>query len=130
MAERLEPEPVRVLTVDDYEPFLDAARRVIRATAGFESAGEVTGAIDAFTAIAAAEPNLALIDVYMPDINGIEAARQITTTHPGVLVVLISAQGPDQLPAAARECGAAGVMRKQDLTPRFLRDLWHVIQPG
>ncbi len=130
MTERATDEPVRLLTVDDYEPFLTVMRGVIAATAGFESAGEVSSAADAFAVIDAAEPQLALVDVYMPDIGGIEAARRITAQHPDVLVVLISTDGPDQLPAAVHDCGAAAVMRKQDLNPRFLRRLWDVLQPS
>lgn len=122
--------PVRVLTVDDYAPFLEAARRVVAATPGFESAGEVRSAAEAFAAIDASEPQLALIDIHMPDMNGIEATRQIKAAHPAVLVVLISTGDPGQLPAAVHECDAAAVARKQDLNPRFLRELWQVLQSG
>jgi two-component system, NarL family, invasion response regulator UvrY len=127
MTERTSAGPVRTLTVDDYGPFLAAARRVIMATPGFESAGEVASAEEAFAVIDAAEPHLALVDVHMPQINGVEVARRIMAEHPAILVVLISAQEADQLPAAVHECGAAAVMRKQDLNPRFLRELWRAV---
>jgi DNA-binding NarL/FixJ family response regulator len=125
---RAKSEPVRIVTVDDYTPFLNAARRVIAATSGFESAGEFTSAEQALTTIDAADPQLALIDVHMPHINGMELARLIKKAHPAVLVVLISAQDPDQLPAAVRECGASAIMRKQDLNPTFLRELWQSLK--
>lgn len=128
--ERVATGPVRILTVDDYRPFLDAARRVVAATAGFESAGEVTGGEEAFAAIDESEPQLALIDVRMPQIDGIEAARRIKATHPAVLVILISALDPGQLPGAVRDCGAAAVIRKQDLNPRSLRELWQAVRPA
>jgi two-component system, NarL family, invasion response regulator UvrY len=130
MTERAVDGPVRVLTVDDYRPFLTAVARVIAAAAGFESAGEVADASDAFEVIDILEPQLALIDVYMHDIGGIEVSRRIAAEHPRVLVVLISTQALDQLPAEAYECGAAAIVRKQDLNPRFLEELWRDLQPA
>lgn len=129
MSGRAGQGPVQILTVDDYVPFLQAARRVISAAPGFESAGEFSTAAGALAAIEAREPQLALIDVHMPETGGVEVTRQIRAAHPAVLVVLISAKGPDQLPVAVHECGAAAIMRKQDLTPRFLRELWGDLRP-
>ena len=116
---------VRVLTVDDHVPFLEVAHDLIDAMAGFEPAGEAPSAAEGLEAIERLSPDLVLVDVHMPEVDGIELTRRIiaTSASPPV-VVLISAQDPSQLPAAAEACGAAAVIRKQELAPARLRTLW------
>jgi two-component system, NarL family, invasion response regulator UvrY len=55
--------------------------------------------------------------------SGIEATRRITAAAPGACVVLLSTYAPDDLPADAGSCGAAAYLRKEDLTPRRLREV-------
>lgn len=116
---------VRVLTVDDHLPFLEVAHELMDAMAGFESAGEAPSAAEGMAAIERFDPDLVLVDVHMPDVDGIELTRRIISASPDPpVVVLISAQDPSQLPSAAEECGAAAVIRKQELAPARLRTLW------
>jgi len=115
---------VSVLTVDDYLPFHAIARQLVHACPGFVSAGEVASGREACRAIEASEPGLVLMDVHMPDVDGIAVARWIRRRHHNVVVVLISTDEPAALPSAAFNCGAAAVLRKQDLRPSLLADLW------
>jgi DNA-binding NarL/FixJ family response regulator len=117
-------EPVRVVTVDDHLPFLDVARDVIAATPGFEPAREVSTGPAAVAAADELEPDLVLVDVHMPAMSGIETTRAIKAAHPSAVVVLISAVAPDEMPAAARGCGAATIVRKQDLGGTLLQEVW------
>jgi two-component system, NarL family, invasion response regulator UvrY len=123
-------KPVRVLTVDDHVPYLLVARRVVEATPGFSWAGGASTGPEALAAIDEAEPDLALVDINMPEIDGIELARLVRQTHPSVFVVLISAADQGELPAAARAPDATSVVRKEDLRPGLLRGLWQARHPN
>ena len=116
--------PVRVLTVDDHRPFLEVAHEIIHRMPEFEAVGEVISGADAMVAADSIDADLALIDVHMPDMNGIEASRRLSARHPEIVVVLISTSDPSELPAATRNCGAAAVLRKQDLGPGTIRRIW------
>ena len=70
---------VRVLIVDDQEPFRMAARIVVDATDGFEVAGEAETGEDSVTMAGELAPDLVLMDVNLPGINGLDATRQILT---------------------------------------------------
>jgi DNA-binding NarL/FixJ family response regulator len=115
---------VRVLIVDDQPPFRSAARTVINVTAGFEVVGEAESGEDAVQAVAADQPDLVLMDINLPGINGIEATRRIRAEHDGVDVILLSTYSEADLPADAREVGALAYVHKEDFGPVLLRELW------
>jgi two-component system invasion response regulator UvrY len=115
---------IRVLTVDDQAVFRGVARDVIEATAGFEAVGEAASGEEALEAVARLEPQLVLLDVRMPGLDGIEVARRLTATHPDTVVVLISIEERADLPSASQLAGTVPLVRKQDFGPRLLRALW------
>jgi two-component system invasion response regulator UvrY len=115
---------VRVLTVDDQARFRGVARDVIDATPGFERVGEAETGEDALRAVARLAPELVLLDVRMPGIDGIEVARQLHASHPDTLVVLITIEEAFDLPSAAELGDAVPLVRKQDFGPSLLRRLW------
>lgn len=118
------PDTVGVLLVDDQPPFLVAARRLIDSTPGFESVGEATSGEGAVRLAAALRPDLVLMDVRMPGLGGLAAARCITTARSASAVVLVSADPQDVPDAAAEGCGAVAVISKQHLRPSSLTALW------
>ena len=120
---------VRVLTVDDQAVFRGIAREVIDATAGFEAVGEAASGEEALEAVARLAPQLVLLDVRMPGLDGIEVARRLRESHPDTLLVLISIEDPIDLPAAAQITHTVPLVRKQDFGPRLLRSLWHDHRP-
>ena len=115
---------VRVLIVDDQPPFRSAARTVIDVTAGFEVVGEAESGEAALDAVARDAPDLVLMDINLPGINGIEAARRIRADHAAVDVILLSTYSEADLPADAREVGALAYVHKEDVGPALLRELW------
>jgi two-component system, NarL family, invasion response regulator UvrY len=115
---------VSVLTVDDQPFFRDAARDVIGATPGFESAGEACSGKEALAALDELKPQLVLLDVRMPEMDGIETTRRMKAAHPEVVVVLISIEDTANVPAAAKTSGAAALVQKRDFRPSLLRSLW------
>jgi DNA-binding NarL/FixJ family response regulator len=115
---------VRVLTVDDQELFRGVAREVIAATPGFVSVGEAASGNEALRAVDDLAPELVLLDVRMPGLDGIEVARRLRVSHPETVVVLISIEESADLPAAAQRCEDVPLVRKQDFGPRLLRRLW------
>jgi two-component system invasion response regulator UvrY len=115
---------VRVLTVDDHPPFRDAARAVIAATPGFEALAEVGSGEDAVDLLDRLRPDLVLLDVSLPGMDGLEACRRLAAAVPAPLVVLISTEDDPGLRESAPEHGAAAFVAKQELRPGLLLTLW------
>jgi DNA-binding NarL/FixJ family response regulator len=115
---------VRVLTVDDHAAFRAAARALVAATAGFEHVGEATTAEDGIAAAIRLRPDLVLLDVMLPGMDGFEAARRMALALPDTVICLVSAaDGAAQGDVAAR-CGATAFVSKQDLRPGLLESIW------
>ena len=115
---------VSVVTVDDQAVFRSVAREVVEATPGFEPAGEAATGEEAIELVSAVRPQLALVDVRMPGMDGMETARRLRAAHPGLVVVLISLEEPASVPSRAADCGAVTFVRKQDFRPALLQSLW------
>ena len=120
----LAENPVAVLAVDDQRIFLDVAREVVAATPGFDWVGGATSGEEGLAAVNELGPELVLLDVRMPGMDGIEVACRLTESHPDVVVVLISMEEGPAIASAAEDCGAATLVRKQDFGPAMLRRLW------
>jgi two-component system, NarL family, invasion response regulator UvrY len=120
---------VRVLTVDDQELFRGVARDVIDATPGFEAVGEAKSGEEAIEAVERLAPELVLLDVRMPGMDGIEVARCLSAKHPETVVVLISIEEGIDVPSAA-QLDTVPLVRKQDFGPRLLRRLWQEHGPA
>jgi DNA-binding NarL/FixJ family response regulator len=115
---------VRVLIVDDQEPFRLAARMVVEATQGFDVAGEAETGEDSVALARELDPDLVLMDVNLPGINGLDATRSILSESDRVVVLLLSTYEEEEYAPRAAECGAASYIPKAVFGPDRLESAW------
>ena len=116
---------VRVLIVDDQAPFRDAARAVVEATDGFDVIGESSTGEASVDATRQLKPDLVLMDVNLPGINGLDATRRILRDSNGVVVVLLlSTYDEEDYASKAAECGASAYIAKSRFDPDRLTAAW------
>jgi DNA-binding NarL/FixJ family response regulator len=113
---------VRVLIVDDQEPFRRAMAAVVDATEGFVVVGSATTGEESLAAFADLRPDLVLMDVNLPGIDGVEASRRLTALPDGPVVVLLSTYDEDQVDVAG--CGATAYVPKAAFGPDRLSAAW------
>lgn len=115
---------VGVLVVDDQAHFRRVAVEVIEATPGFESVGAAASGDEALALVAETSPDLVLVDVRMPVMDGLETTRRLRAARTTPVIVLVSIDGREELPREVDSCGARTLLRKQDFGPLALRRLW------
>ena len=113
---------VGVLVVDDQDPFRRAMSAVVDETEGFAVVGAVASGEESVAAAAELRPDLVLMDVNLPGIDGIEAARQISEVASAPVVVLLSTYDEDDFDLSG--CGAAAYISKSALSPARLLQVW------
>lgn len=119
------PNLVRVLIVDDQAPFREAARDVVELADGFEVVGEVESGEASVEAVKELQPDLVLMDVNLPGINGLEATRQILQDNPDQVVVLVlSTYEAEEMTPQALEAGAVAYIPKAQFGPDELEEAW------
>jgi DNA-binding NarL/FixJ family response regulator len=122
---------VRVLIVDDQEPFRQAARMVVDITDGFEVVGEAETGEDSVRMAQELAPDLVLMDVNLPGINGLDATRQILGQGAdSVVVLLLSTYEEEEYAPRAAECGAAAYIPKSAFGPDRLEAAWEAATAG
>ncbi len=109
----------RILIVDDHSAIREAVRSLLSANSQWEVCGEAENGKVALQKAQELKPDLVIIDVNMPVMDGIEAIRQLRRIAPGVKVVLLTVHDSEQIKSAARKAGADAFIRK-DAAGRLL----------
>jgi DNA-binding NarL/FixJ family response regulator len=118
---RLPPRP-RVLLADDHIRLREALRDLLEET-GFEVVGESGDGADAVAMAGQLEPDIVVIDLRMPVLNGLDATRLIKDGRPATQVVVLSAFESPELERQAREAGAFAYLDKGTMARRVRRVL-------
>jgi len=117
------PPTTAVLIVDDQAPFRSAVRTLVDLMHGWTVVGEAETGEDAVRLAGELRPDIVLMDINLPGRNGIEATHDLLAVHPPAAVVLISTYAAADVPPGAEASGAVGYLRKEELTPRVLREV-------
>jgi DNA-binding NarL/FixJ family response regulator len=112
-----------VLVVDDHASFRRVAAAVVEATAGFVVAGSVATGEESLVAAAAVEPDLVLMDINLPGMDGLEATRWLRCSARPPVVILLSTYDEDDF-GQARDCGAAAYVAKSAFGTERLAAVW------
>jgi len=103
---------IRVLVVEDFAPFWQFIRSTLAKRPELQVIGEVTDGLEAVRRAQILEPDLVLLDIGLPTLNGIEAARQIRTLVPGSKIIFVSQESSPDVVHAALNVGARGYVVK------------------
>ncbi len=112
------PDPAKhsVLLVDDQDTFRDIVRNQLSNDQTFTIIGEANDGTSAIEQSDKLSPSVIVMDIQMPDMSGIEAARHILDMNPGVRIVLTSMGNDAEYEPLAREIGACGFLPKRELS--------------
>jgi DNA-binding NarL/FixJ family response regulator len=116
--------PVHVLICDDQEAFRAAAREVVNATRGFDVVGETETGEESVVAAGRLHPDLVLMDVHLPGMDGLEASRRIRAANPKVAVLLLSTYDREEFAVRIVESGAIAFISKAAFGPDGLMEIW------
>ena len=103
---------MRVLLVDDHDQLRRGMHAFLSATDGIEICGEAGNGLDAVSRAVELKPELILMDIDMPFLNGIEATRQIKRLLPQIQVIVLTGSDTEEWSKAASDAGAAAIVPK------------------
>jgi two-component system response regulator NreC len=112
---------LRILLGDDHTIVRNGLRKILQERADWEVVAEVGNGRDAVREAVALEPDLAILDITMPLLNGIEAARQIVRRRPGVRVLILSMHSSEAYIVQALKAGASGYLLKDAADTELIR---------
>jgi DNA-binding NarL/FixJ family response regulator len=111
-----------VLIVDDHPSFRASARALLEAE-GFDVVGEAEDGASAVSKAEALKPDVVLLDVQLPDIDGFEVSHRLTATGRGPSVVLVSSRDGSDFGTLVERSGARGFVAKGELTGATIAEL-------
>lgn len=105
---------LRILIADDHEVARRGIRSLLESHAGWEVCAEAKDGRDAVELALANKPNIVLLDIGMPNLNGLEAARQISTACPEIAILILTMHDSDNMVRDVLRAGARGFLLKSD----------------
>ena len=106
--------PIRLVLADDHEIMRVGLRTLLKGQAGWSVVGEAVNGEEAVEMVLALKPDVALLDIAMPKLNGLDAARQILSHGARTKILLLSAHDSTQVIADVLDSGAKGYVLKSD----------------
>ena len=106
---------VRILVVDDNPAVRRYMRAILEQQASWRVCGEARTGAEALQQVLASPPDLIVLDYQMPDINGVDVAKQISEMFPKIPILMVTLHLSRQLADAARQAGVRGACAKQDI---------------
>ena len=120
-------EPVRILIADDHEIVRQGMRSLFSLRGDWEVCGEAADGFDAVAKAKQLKPDVILLDLSMPQLNGLEVAQVLRREVPESKIIVVSQQDPAHMRARALEMGAQGYVAKADLSRDLLAAVEAVI---
>jgi DNA-binding NarL/FixJ family response regulator len=121
-------EPVRVMLVDDHPVYRDGLAALLGSLDGVEVVGTAADGLEAVARARELQPDVVVMDVQMPELDGIEATRRITSDSPHIGVVVLTMAEEDQTLFAAMRAGARGYLLKGANQAEIVRAITAVAQ--
>ena len=103
---------IRVFLADDHQVFREGIRLLLEKVPDMEMIGEADDGEEAVTKVSQLMPDVVLMDITMPGLNGLEATRQIKQKHPSIKVLILTMHETDQYLSAMLEVGVSGYLVK------------------
>ena len=121
---------VRVLLVDDFTPFRQWIRSKLETQQNFEIAGEAVDALEGIRKAQELTPDLIVLDVALPSMNGIEAAKQLCRAVPSAKILFLSRHADEDIAQCALSNGAKGYVVKSDAERELFPAMEEVLRGG
>ena len=112
---------LRILVADDHELVRRGIRGLLRAQRGWKVIGEATNGREAVEKTNKLKPDVAIVDISMPDLDGLQATRQIREVAPRTSVVVLTMHESDQMVRRVLDAGALGYVLKSDLAAHLVK---------
>ena len=103
---------IRILIADDHAVVREGTRRILEQEPDLDVVAEASDGEEAVELAGSSRPDVAIIDIAMPRVDGIEATKRIKALYPGIAVLILSAYDDDQFIFSLLEAGAAGYLLK------------------
>jgi len=122
--------PIKVLLADDDEPFLDSLSELIDQQPELTVVAAARDGVEALELADRLEPDAAVIDLHMPQLDGMSTLSQLRRTHPTLCLIVLTGDSDAVLHDAAVAAGADAVLEKRELTLGLLQRLAAARSPG
>ncbi len=106
-------DKIRILLAEDHKVVREGTRRLLESQEDFEVVGEASDGVEAVDLAKKCKPEIIIMDVSMPRLNGIEATRQIKALYPNMAILVLTGYDNDEYVFALLEAGAAGYLLKE-----------------
>ncbi len=110
---------IRILIVDDHDVIRSGLRRVLMVNRDLEQVGEATNGIEAVQMAGLYQPDVILMDLMMPEMDGITATREIHEKYPPTKVIVLTSFSEANLVQGAIQAGASGYLQKMSPLPNL-----------